>query len=529
VIYKYGIDFGTTNSSIALRFVGDDAQEHTQVIDVKDTLPKETLPSIVHIDPLGKISVGTEAVTRYLQGGLNSGKQLLIKKIKLDLEERGSDLSYTVAGKTFSGVDLIAAVLRHLRVKAEAIADEFDIDVSGVVMGVPVEYGDIQKNVLKTALVKAGYYTSEREANLKTEFVSEPVAVAVHYGLNLEKETTVLVFDFGGGTLDLAVVNLKKQIGPDHLHPHETIAKARITLGGEELTRLFFIRSFCSASKYGMKKICAEFGFDKFLTPEQVWDRLTKCAEGIRFIEGIEQCKCDLSMSHKTVFSYVGSKNIQFEKMTFYRDDFTSAIEDKLDEIDDLVMRCLSSGGIEDPHEIDKVILAGGSSLVAAVQDVLINRFGPKHVMLAKQKEVMTSIVRGLAAVGCRKEDLVEDVVDSDYGVWDDLEKCFIPIIHKGIPVKKTKLNKLSQEGISDDFDCTNPNANAVEVLIYQRNLTGEHKLGTIKISNPGGKKYRIYMQIDKAKGILEVVFYDIKLHKWIDDIPLNQRQYTIG
>ena len=77
-------------------------------------------------------------------------------------------------------------------------------------MGVPVQYGDIQKNVLKKALVRAGFYKDANEAEKKTEFVSEPIAVAVHYGLDLQKDTTVLVFDFGGGTLDLAIVNLKR-------------------------------------------------------------------------------------------------------------------------------------------------------------------------------------------------------------------------------------------------------------------------------------------------------------------------------
>ena len=62
--YKYGIDFGTTNSSIALRFVGDDKNEHTLVIDVKDTLPRETMPSVLLVDRFGSISVGEDAINK---------------------------------------------------------------------------------------------------------------------------------------------------------------------------------------------------------------------------------------------------------------------------------------------------------------------------------------------------------------------------------------------------------------------------------------------------------------------------------
>ena len=87
--YKYGIDFGTTNSSIALRFVGDDKEEHTLVVDVKDTLPHETLPSVVLVDRTGSISVGEDAINKYTQSGIRNNDQLFIKRIKLDLENKG--------------------------------------------------------------------------------------------------------------------------------------------------------------------------------------------------------------------------------------------------------------------------------------------------------------------------------------------------------------------------------------------------------------------------------------------------------
>lgn len=182
MIYKYGIDFGTTNSSIAIRFVGDDRQEHTLVVDVKDTLPRETIPSVVLVDDRGNIVAGEDALNQYTQGAGNRRNQRFIKKIKLDLETKGSKLEYDINGRKVSGVDLIAAILKVLRLKAEKAADELEIETSGVVLGVPVQYGDIQKNVLKQALFKAGFYRTMQEAERNTEFVSEPVAVAVHYG-----------------------------------------------------------------------------------------------------------------------------------------------------------------------------------------------------------------------------------------------------------------------------------------------------------------------------------------------------------
>lgn len=540
MFYKYGIDFGTTNSSIAIRFLGDDDAEHALVVDVKDTLPRETLPSVVLINADG-VFVGEDAANRYTQHISTSDNQKFIKRIKLDLENRGSDLTYDLAGKKYQGVDLIAAILKELRLKAEKTVKDLDIEISGVVMGIPVQYGDIQKNVLKEALVRAGYYKDRKEADRRTEFVSEPIAVAVHYGLNLTQDKTIMVFDFGGGTLDLAIVNLRQQVGNDKLHPHQTIAKERITLGGEELTRLFFINGICK--KYGIRTIANKFGFDPKQSPEVLWTELSACEDGVRFIDAIERCKCDLSKASKHKFSFIGN-NIQLEEKIFFREDFNEAISDKLTEIDDLVQKCLDDGNIDDPYDIDQVILAGGSSLIPAVQQLLVDTFGVTRVSAklddkdaviknlkrnrAVESEVLTSIVRGLAAVGCREKELIEDVVDNDYGVWDSVEDDFIPIINSGIPVKDTALDRLSEQGIYQEVKCVDEDVSSVEVLVYQRNLNGTQKLGTINIPNPGSKSYRIYMSIDPKTGSLVVTIFDSVQRRWFDEIPLDERTYTL-
>lgn len=538
MIYKYGIDFGTTNSSIAMSFE-ESSQLYTQVVHLKDEFPRETIPSVILIESNGRIYAGDKAKKRYMQEGARSKSSRYIKQIKLDLEEYGSDLHYEHNGYSFAAATLIAAILSELRQKAERAAKENDIKISGVVMGVPVQYGDIQKNVLKQALVEAGYYKTYKEADDKTEFVSEPVAVAVHYGLNLERDTTVMVFDFGGGTLDLAIVNLKNQVGKDRLHPHKTIAKERITLGGEELTRLFFINSFCSSAKYGTTRICAEFGFRRDLTAEELWEKLQTCEEGIRFIDEIEKCKCDLSAMQTVKFSFLAA-GIELEEQKFRLDDLKIAIRDKLEEIDELVERCIASGGLENQYAIDYVILAGGSSLILPVQELLIDKFGSNRVnskpitankesrQHARASEVLTSIVRGLSIVGCREEELIEDVVDCDYGVWDNEKNAFFPIVTTGTLVADTKVNQITFDGKFDEFSVVNKNASSVKIDIYLRNLNGEQRLGTILINHPGGKKYKIYMQIDKKKGSLEVMIYDRIKGRWFNDIPLAERTYTI-
>lgn len=91
-----------------------------------------------------------------------------------------------------------------------------------------------------------------------------------------------------------------------------------------------------------------------------------------------------------------------------------------------------------------------------------------------------------------------------------------------------TLFDKITKQGIFQEVECLDAWISSVEVKVYQRNLTGEHQLGTINIANPGGKCYKVYMSIDRKTGMLVVTLYDVLHRRWIDEIPLNQRQYNL-
>ena len=547
MISKYGIDFGTTNSSIAVRYVENKPSgpvERTEVIELMDRYPYETVPSSVCICEDGNIEVGMDAYVKLDQYEKKGKKAKLITQIKLDLESHASSFTYRVGNRTFDGTDLIAAVLRYLRERAEPELAALNVSTAGVVMGVPVQFGDIQKNILKEALVKAGYYRTAQEADLKTEFDSEPVAVAVHHGLNTTDNKTVMVFDFGGGTLDLAVVNLRDQVGVDHLHPHEVKAKDRRTIGGELLTKLFFTNIFCSNDGYGRRFLCRTFGFNEHLSPEELWEALRNdTANGVEFIDKVEQCKCELSNSKHADFSFIGTKGIVLTERTFHRTDFEDAISSIFPEIEQLIDNVLAAAKIDDNYEIDHVLIAGGSSLIPCIQEILTDRFGKKKVSTQPgaapkkfgnfgaanvKKEVLTSVVRGLAAIGCKDETIVEDVVDNDYGIWFEQEDPFYPVIPKGTPIKQASLfDKASSTGPSVEAKCQHEEQTETVIKIYQRNLNGLEQLGTIYLDDAGGKKYRIFMHIDKKQGMLVVNVYDRIRKKWFD-IPQSQSKFEI-
>lgn len=542
--YKYGIDFGTTNSSIAICFIGDDEEKHTLVVDRERPHPPFTLlPSLFYIDE-NEILVGDEAEYKYCNMKGDDNRGIFVKKIKLFLEKKGQNLNYKVGDKVYDGCDIIAELFRRLREDAEKhIAYLDNVQMDGVVIGVPVAFDQIAKNILTEALYKAGFYQSLEEASRKTEFVSEPIAVAIHYGLDLKKDMTVMIYDHGGGTLDLAIVNLKENIEDDVLHPHETISKDRRNYGGEELTRMFFVNCFCKDKKYGRANLCRKFGLPTDLSENELWMKLVEMPEGIKLIQSIEECKCELSKKIESKFSFVGTK-VVLDVKTFYREEFEESIQEVLDSIDEMIDDCLEAGDIDDPYDIDKVIIAGGSSLIPAIQEIITSKFGynklavkgvdddkfVKEVARIKgaESQVLTSIVRGLARVGFERTQLVEDVVDCSFGLWDGIRNNYIEIIPAGIPVKDTEFSKLTQEGLNKEVECPMSTATAVDVPVYQRKYDGDHKLGTICIRHPGSMQYRIYMTIHPESGMLEVILYDIKQKRWIDDIPLNERRYEI-
>lgn len=364
MIYKYGIDFGTTNSSIALCSKDKNGVIETHVFDMQDSYPYVTLPSVVYINGnLENSYIGNEAKRRFSvqdEETSRNSRNIFIKRVKMLLEESAGKLEYSLNRKNISAAQVISLLLKQLKEEADDNSIVKRLKPHGVVLGVPVEYGDVQKKVLIEALYLAGYYSDLNEAMELTEFVSEPVAVAVDYGVNLQGNKTVLVFDFGGGTLDLAILKMKSQGNSKTLIPHEVLAKSRLTLGGEEITRKFFINSFCSDDKYGFKYLQKKLKFRYAETPDDLFEELSQKYYGIDLIDKVDYCKCELSRQRKTKFHFSGPNGMYLNEMEFSRQDLKMAISDELSKIETLIDNCLDDAGIEDYYDIDNVVVAGG-------------------------------------------------------------------------------------------------------------------------------------------------------------------------
>lgn len=620
-IYKYGIDYGTTNSSIGLtRKI--DGEEYTTLFDVENATPRQVMPSRVCVLN-GDIIVGREAARVHrgdtqmrvlkavkldleriklrfvIHGNMKTGIESITENIRSLLEEKNHVIShnctiefessaeldqeakkallsalekigfaleddvdgekvqftvrkdprsrqsyslirvsdliiesdpksvYHIEGKRFETVDFIAAVLKRLREKAEE--NDIPEKISGVVMGCPVEFGDVQKTILMKALVRAGFYHDFEEAEHQTEFVSEPVAVAVDYGQNIKRDRNVLVFDFGGGTLDIAVMDLKKQVAiNDKLHPHKVISKHRITLGGERLTEIFFINSFCHDKKYGISKLRKAFGAPWKTTPAELWQMMKSGKfgeDGAAFMTSVERLKCRLSTVQMEQFSFQG-RRVALSPKAFARDDFVSAIKtpvsgEKLsafDQIGQALDVVLKKANLDKDTDIDVVLTAGGSSLIPCVQEYLYEMFPGLLHEDAGKLEKLTSIARGLSIIGCHEETVFDDLVDNSYGYWDEESNVFRPVIRSGERVVDLQFSKLFCDGKGERVTKINPRQLKVHIKIYQESHGSVKELGCINIERTTSQSFTIYMGINVKKNTLEVYLYDNDRGTWLDD-----------
>lgn len=166
---------------------------------------------------------------------------------------------------------------------------------------------------------------------------------------------------------------------------------------------------------------------------DTVWNLFSKTNLGQGIQEQIEEIKIRLSTEPLWDFQYTGPDGTFFPKTLITQSEFEEAISETFDKIQNLVERCLKQADLR-YYDIDDVLLAGGSSLIPCIQNILIEEVGfgedRVHGCIRKKavpRDVLTSIVKGLAVYGCIEETnqrrIVDDIVDLDYGVWDEKQE----------------------------------------------------------------------------------------------------------
>ena len=455
--YDCGIDLGTTNSCIA-----KPNADNTCVI-IENSEGSSFTPSVVGINKAGRITVGAKA--KRIVNARDSKKEF-----KRDM---GTDAEYTFesSGIKKTPVNLSAEVLGQLKRDFES---RFINKVAqDAVITVPAAFSLMQCEATKKAALEAGF----RNVIL----LQEPIAAAIAYGAQPDaKEQYWLVFDYGGGTLDVSIISTKD----DHLDNVNNRGDNR--MGGKDLDKLLY-------EKIILPKIQKEYslpnGFDAISTR--------------RIMEDVENCKKELSTKQEVEFYPENLGEAVDEEGEFVdfscvvtRKEFENVIRDVILRAVSIARKALTESGIKE-NEVDRILLVGGSTFVPLVRTELQKEFGIK---LDCSLNPMTVVAEGAALFAAgqviTEDEDHEQITKSEYALdieYEaitalDIENVCGRIIGADGKIKKVKIECIADEtsansiwssGWSDILD-KDTGAFDIDVRICNHNTSNLYKVSAI-------------------------------------------------
>ena len=355
-----GIDLGTTNSCVAV-------MEGSETVVIPNPEGNRTTPSVVAFTKDGERLIGQVAKRQAV-----TNPDGTVQSIK---REMGSDYKVSIADKQYTPQEISAMILTKLKSDAEAYLGQ---PVTQAVITVPAYFTDSQRQATKDAGKIAGLEV--------LRIVNEPTAASLAYGLDKEEDQKILVFDLGGGTFDVSILDISDGV-------FEVLATAgNNRLGGDDFDN----------------KI-VDFLVDSFKNSDGVDLRNDRMAMQ-RLREAAEKAKIELSgvTSSNINLAYItadatGPKHMD---ITLTRAKFDELTADLVQKTMDPVKRAMSDASIS-PSDIDKILLVGGSTRIPAVQDAVKNYFGKEPfkginpdecvaIGAAIQAAVLTGDVKGL-------------------------------------------------------------------------------------------------------------------------------------
>ncbi len=393
-----GIDLGTTNSLIA--YFSEDGPKI-----IPNRLGKNLTPSVVSVDEEGNVYVGETARER-----MSLYPDSVAMAFKRSM---GTERTYDLSGRKFKPEELSSMILRALKEDAEAYLGE---EITEAVISVPAYFDDKRRKATKRAGELAG---------LKVErMISEPTAAAVAYGLyDKNKDTRFLVFDLGGGTFDVSILEL-----------YHNILEVRAVagdnyLGGEDFTEVM-AKLFLQKTKLQVQNLSEK--------------------EQVRLYKQAEKAKRAISDEAKVIMSFLRGEETLEAEITVK--EYEEACEELLMKIREPVKKSLADAGLK-LGDIDEVILIGGATRLSIVRDFLIRLFRKFPDTKLNPDETVALGAAIQAAMKERREEVkeviltdvcsftlgTEVVVEYEEGKFEDGRFC--PIIERNtvIPASHTE------------------------------------------------------------------------------------------
>ncbi len=435
-----GLDFGTSNSGVA---ISDGQRVKLLPIDRQNILP-EVMKTILYITRDYRHSIGQEAVEMYYRHNVNRQRRY-VKKWAGEIEYHGSELDYVrdvfvyvdelkpgrlmqylktalrkvggpggytgtqVFERYYSVVDLVQAYLSALKLRAESVLGE---EISGATLGRPVKFSESpeQDRLAEAMLLQAAQQAGFRQVN----FELEPVAAALYYEQSAARQHNALVFDFGGGTLDIAIMRLGDP------RRRQVFASGGIDIAGSDFDRAIIEKRLLS--HFGLGQIDHDPALLELVEAVPDWIALPELStplvrhnldlaiqKGVApvrlktlqtlifndlafsFYNQVEAAKILLSSQGAAVIE-LKDRNIDLWEL-YTRGQFQKDIQEYQERIEKVLLDTLAASGLE-PGQIDAVVRTGGSSNIPMFVAMLERIFGKEKV---KESNAFSSVAAGLA------------------------------------------------------------------------------------------------------------------------------------
>lgn len=475
----FGIDLGTTNSAVAV-FTGNHGEPTKIIKNTTDGNDADITPSAVYINKKGALRVGRRAKDRIVDEDEDVHTEFK--------RQMGTDHIYPFksSGQNRSPEELSAEVLKSLRADVQQRTGEV---VEASVITVPAAFELHQCDATRKAAQLAGFKESP--------LLQEPVAAALAYGFQVDQEKAYwLVYDFGGGTFDAAII--KSEEGTIHVVHHG----GDNFLGGSNI-------DWAIVEKLVAPRLAKELGHSNFVRGNERWKR-----EFARLKYAVEIAKIDLSRNERTIAEFGNFTNDGGEKIPFEceltRDEVVNVAEPIILRSVEISKRVLKDQKLG-KEAIKKVILVGGPTLAPYFREILASKLG---ITLDPGPDPLTVVARGAAVFAGAQRLKARTTAPLAVGEYQlELAKSFNPVGLESAPMVGGKVSGTSAQDFAGF---------ALELV----NTKGQWRSGKISIRPDGVFVTSLHAEKDE-RNTFTIELYDVSGRK--QKITPDTLTYTIS